>query len=84
MQEKHLRLLEELDEFFKNTDNDNIEWDNLLIKIASISKNVNKCLEEVEELQKDMAVLKADSHPPIFSKKDLDKIKQRLKKLENG
>ena len=84
MQEKHLRLLEELDSFFKDIESEDEDWDKLLKQVESMNKNVHKCLAEVEDLQKDLAILKASSHPPLFSKKDLDKINKRLKKLENG
>ena len=32
--------------------------------------------------EKDVAILKADSHPPIFAKNDYKKILRRLNKLE--
>jgi len=59
MQEKHLRLLEELDIFFKDFDQEDIEFDNLLKKVDSISKSLNKGLKSIEGLEKDVAILKA-------------------------
>tara|TARA_Y100000593_G_C4140584_1_gene252032 strand:- start:109 stop:384 length:276 start_codon:yes stop_codon:yes gene_type:complete len=84
MQEKYLRLLEELDLYFKDMDGEDKEWDNLLVKVSSVSKNVNKCLSEIEELQKDVAILKSESHPPVFTKDQYKDLIKRIKKVENG
>ena len=51
-------------------------------QIKSLQKTVNKNAKYIEELEKEVAILKKDSHPPIFSKADLRKIERRLKKLE--
>ena len=51
-------------------------------QIKQLQKNLNNCLKYIEELEKDVAILRRDSHPPIFSEADLRKIKRRLKKLE--
>jgi hypothetical protein len=64
MQEKHLRLLEELDIYFKDLENGNDEFDNLLVQVQGLSKTVGKCLQYIEELDKEVAILKADSHAP--------------------
>ena len=45
-------------------------------------KNMNKNSKYVEELEKEVAILRRDSHPPIFGKSDLRKIEKRFKKLE--
>ena len=45
-------------------------------------KNLNKYGKYIEKLEKEVAILKKDSHPPIFGKSDLKKIEKRLKKLE--
>ena len=84
MQEKYLRLLEELDVYFKDMDGEDKEWDNLLAKVNSVSKNINKCLGEVEELQKEVAILKSESHPPVFTKDQYKDLIKRIKKVENG
>tara|TARA_R100001594_G_scaffold126127_1_gene163252 strand:- start:6 stop:281 length:276 start_codon:yes stop_codon:yes gene_type:complete len=84
MQEKYLRLLEELDVYFKDMDGEDKEWDNLLAKVNSVSKNINKCLGEVEELQKEVAILKSESHPPVFTKDQYKDLLKRIKKVENG
>ena len=34
------------------------------IKMESVQKNVNKCLKNNEDLEKEVAILKKDSHPP--------------------
>tara|TARA_B100002052_G_C15875001_1_gene596530 strand:+ start:2186 stop:2470 length:285 start_codon:yes stop_codon:yes gene_type:complete len=52
-------------------------------KFKQSQKNLNKALKYIEVLEKDVGALKADSHPPLFTKKDLNKINKRLKKLEN-
>jgi len=51
-------------------------------QIKSLQKTVNKNAKYIEELEKEVAILRKDSHPPIFSKADLRKIERRLKKLE--
>ena len=56
MQEKHLRLLEKLDDLFRKEESKDNRFDNLL-------KSVNKCFEYMEEVSKDIADLKKDSHP---------------------
>tara|TARA_Y100000004_G_C8720809_1_gene330032 strand:+ start:126 stop:410 length:285 start_codon:yes stop_codon:yes gene_type:complete len=52
-------------------------------KLKQVQKNLNKALKYIEVLEKDVGTLKADSHPPLFTKKDLNKVNRRLKKLEN-
>tara|TARA_R100001530_G_C4171938_1_gene116933 strand:- start:123 stop:407 length:285 start_codon:yes stop_codon:yes gene_type:complete len=60
-----------------------VEDDNELdIKMKTALKNLNKNAKYIEELEKDVAILKKDSHPPIFGKKDKRDIINRLKKLE--
>ena len=60
-----------------------VEDDNELdIKMKTALKNLNKNAKYIEELEKDVAILKRDSHPPIFGKKDKRDIINRLKKLE--
>ena len=45
-------------------------------------RNVRKNAKYIEELEKDVANLKRDSHTPIFGKKDKNDIIKRIKKLE--
>ena len=52
-------------------------------QMKSLQKTVNKNAKYIEELEKDIAILKKDSHPPLFTKKDKTNINKRLKKLEN-
>ena len=84
MQEKHLRLLEELDLFFKDMGNDDEDWNKLVKIVDSLVKSVNKSLASVEELEKDIAILKSNSHPPAFTEKHYKDILKRIKKVENG
>ena len=53
-------------------------------KINSLIRTVNKYGKYIEELEKDVAILKKDSHPPIFGVEDKNNIIERLKKLEKG
>ena len=60
-----------------------VEDDNELdIKMKTALKRLRKNARYIEELEKDVANLKRDSHPPIFGKKDKNNIIKRLKKLE--
>ena len=60
-----------------------VEDDNELdIKMKTALKNLRKNAKYIEELEKDVAILKKNSHPPIFGKKDKKNIIKRLKKLE--
>ena len=51
-------------------------------QIKSMQKTVNKYGKYIEVLEKNVAILRKDSHPPIFSKADIRKIEKRLRKLE--
>ena len=51
-------------------------------QIKSARKTINKYGKYIEALEKEVAILNKDSHPPIFGKSDLKKIERRLKKLE--
>ena len=60
-----------------------VEEDNELdIQMKTALKRGRKNAKYIEELEKDVANLKRDSHPPIFGKKDKNDIIKRLKKLE--
>ena len=52
------------------------------IQIKQQQKTISKQGRYIEELEKDVAILKKDSHPPIFAKDDYKKIIKRLNKLE--
>ena len=51
-------------------------------QVKSLNRNVNKYGKYIEELEKNVAQLKENSHPPLFSMKDKDDIIKRLEKLE--
>ena len=51
-------------------------------QMKQVQKTSGKFGKYIEELEKDVAILRKDSHPPIFSKADVKKINRRLKKLE--
>jgi tRNA U34 5-carboxymethylaminomethyl modifying enzyme MnmG/GidA len=51
-------------------------------QIKQVQKTMNKYGKYIERLEKEVAILRKDSHPPIFSKADLRKIEKRLRKLE--
>ena len=51
-------------------------------QMKSLQKTVNKYGRYIEELEKEVAILRKNSHPPIFNKSDVKKIERRLNKLE--
>ena len=60
-----------------------VEEDNELDKqMKVVQKNLSKYGKYIEELEKEVAILKKDSHPPIFSTEDKNGIVKRLNKLE--
>jgi predicted RNase H-like nuclease (RuvC/YqgF family) len=60
-----------------------VEEDNELdIQVKQLQKTIAKQGRIIEELEKDNAILKSQSHPPIFSTKDKLGIESRLTKLE--
>ena len=52
------------------------------LQVKAHARALDKYGRTIEELQKDVAILKADSHPPVFSKNDYSDILKRLKNLE--
>ena len=63
---------------------DYVEKDNELdIQVKQQQKTIAKQGKYIEELEKKVAILESDSHPPIFTKKDYKSILKRIKKLEN-
>jgi len=46
-------------------------------------KTIGKQGKYIEEMEKDIAILKAESHPPIFSKLELKDLKRRVNKVES-
>tara|TARA_R100001443_G_C3330216_1_gene172144 strand:- start:111 stop:404 length:294 start_codon:yes stop_codon:yes gene_type:complete len=60
-----------------------VEEDNELdIQVKQMQKTISKQGKYIEELEKNVAILKSDSHPPAFSKKSYNKILKRLNKIE--
>lgn len=60
-----------------------VEEDNELDLITKAQgKTLNKVGKTLEEIQIDLAIVKKNSHEPIFSKNDYKNILKRLKKLE--
>ena len=60
-----------------------VEEDNELDKqMKVVQKTLKKYGKVLEELEKTMAILDRDAHPPIFGKRDLSKLEKRLNKLE--
>ena len=51
-------------------------------KMKQVKKNLNKYGKYIEQLDKKVAELKKDSHPPLFKKRDKSNIEKRLTKLE--
>ena len=58
------------------------EPNELDIQIKQLRKVVNRQGRYIEELEKNVAILKADSHPPIFTKGDYRKLEKRINKIE--
>ena len=52
------------------------------LQVKAHARALDKYGKTIEELEKDVAILKADSHAPIFAKNDYKKILRRLNKLE--
>ena len=52
------------------------------LQIKAHARALDKYGRTIEELEKDVAILKANSHPPVFAKNDYNKILRRLNKLE--
>ena len=51
-------------------------------KMKQVQKNLNKYGKYTDEFEKKVAILKKDSHPPLFKKRDKRNIEKRLTKLE--
>ena len=55
----------------------------LELKLLSLGRAVMKYGRYIEDLEKEVADLKSNPHPPIFTKEDYSKILERLDKIEN-
>ena len=45
-------------------------------------KTIGKQGKYIEEMEKSIAILKAEAHPPIFSKLEIRDLKRRINKVE--
>tara|TARA_Y100001938_G_C7762875_1_gene269411 strand:+ start:103 stop:384 length:282 start_codon:yes stop_codon:yes gene_type:complete len=62
-----------------------VEEDNELdIQVRQLNKTITKQGKYIEELEKDVAILKSNSHPPVFKESSHKNILKRLRKLENA
>ena len=62
-----------------------VEEDNELdLQAKAHAKALDKYGRYIEELEKDVAILKASSHTPVFRSDDYKDILKRLNKLEKG
>ena len=58
------------------------EENELDVQMKQLQKTVAKQGKYIEELEKNVAILSKDSHPPVFKKKEYKDILKRLKKGE--
>ena len=58
------------------------EPNELDLQVKVLQKKVNKYAKVIEDVEKTLALLDKDSHPPIFGEKDKKNIIKRIKKLE--
>ena len=62
-----------------------VEEDNELdIQMKQVLKLLSKYGRILENVEKDIAQLRVDSHPPVFMQNDYKDILKRLEKLEKG
>tara|TARA_R100000700_G_C3088947_1_gene91205 strand:- start:297 stop:536 length:240 start_codon:yes stop_codon:yes gene_type:complete len=59
-----------------------LEENELDKQMAVVQKTLNKYGKTLEDLEKDVAILKNNSHPPIFKSETLKNIKKELKDLK--
>ena len=52
------------------------------LQVKAHARALDKYGRTIEELEKDVAILKSNSHPPVFTKKSYNNILRRLKNLE--
>ena len=60
------------------------EENELYVQVKQLQKTVAKQGKYIEELEKNVAILSKNSHPPVFKEKEHKDILNRLKKLEKG
>ena len=62
-----------------------VEEDNELdIQMKQVLKLLSKYGRILENVEKDIAQLRVDSHPPVFMRDDYKDVLKRLEKLEKG
>ena len=74
MQEKHLNLLDKMEYFLEQFEK----------KKAGSSSILDKFGRQIENLEKEIAILKSEAHPPVFTKEQYKDLLKRIKKVENG
>ena len=57
--------------------------DKIKKQLRQIHKNVTKYGKYIEELSKDIALLKKDSYPPVFTKDAYKKLEERVETIES-
>ena len=78
---KYVEETNELDVKVKDLENENV----ILMKQMNVmNKKIDKYSKYIEELEKNVAILSKNSHPPVFKEKEHKDILNRLKKLEKG
>ena len=78
---KYVEETNELDVKVKDLENENVI---LMKQMDVMNKKIDKYSKYIEELEKNVAILSKDSHPPVFKKKEHEDILKRLKNLEKG
>ena len=78
---KYVEETNELDVKVKDLENENVI---LMKQMDVMNKKIDKYSKYIEELEKNVAILSKDSHPPVFKKKEHKDILKRLKNLEKG
>tara|TARA_Y100001963_G_scaffold55636_1_gene77775 strand:+ start:215 stop:526 length:312 start_codon:yes stop_codon:yes gene_type:complete len=60
------------------------QYKELSKQYKSLNRTTNKYGKYIEELEKTVAQLKAEAHPPVFTEKQYQDILKRLNNLEKG
>ena len=78
MQQKYIELLDRLEAFFNEIDIP-VEEDEEFDAVYSITSKNGMA---IEELQKDVATLNKNSHPPVFKTSDYKDLLKRISTIE--
>lgn len=76
--------LDEILDYVKNPNELDIQMKQAFKLIGKQGKTIEELEKKVAILEKEISILKADSHPPAFTQDTLDEIYQRLGELENN